>query len=219
MSMNIEQARFNMVEQQVRPWDVLDARILDLLFQVRREDFVPPAWRALAFADLEIPLGHGQSMLSPKMEARMVQEVALEPTDRVLEIGSGSGYVAALLGHLAAEVLSVEIIPEFVTAAAARLALAAAGRNVRVVQGDGARDWAAGSPWNVILLSGSVPSDPLALLERLAPDGRLLAVVGDAPMMHACLWSRRETGFAKEVLFETVIPPLSNAPEPIRFSF
>ena len=217
--MNIEQARFNMVEQQIRPWEVLDARVLDLLFQLRREDFVPPQWRALAFADLEIPLGHGVSMLSPKMEARMVQELALTPTDRVLEIGTGSGYVAALLAFLAAEVLSVELIPELASSAAARVAAATAGRQVRVVQGDGARDWPEGAPWDAILLSGSVPEVPESLLERLTPGGRLLAVVGDAPVMRAGLWTRRAQGFTHSILFETVIPPLRNEHAPARFSF
>jgi protein-L-isoaspartate(D-aspartate) O-methyltransferase len=217
--MNIEQARFNMVEQQVRPWEVLDAKVLDLLFKLRREDFVPPDWHKLAFADLEIPLGHGAAMLAPRVEARMVQDLALEPTDRVLEIGTGSGYVAALIAHLAAEVVSVEIVPELATSAAARVAAACPGRKVTVVQGDGAQDWAAGAPWNAILLSGSVPEEPTALLHRLAPGGRLLAVVGDAPLMHARVWTRRDAGFSSRILFETVIPPLRNAKSPERFSF
>ena len=217
--MNIEEARFNMIEQQVRPWEVLDARVLDLLFKVRREDFVPEHWRSLAFADLEVPLGHGASMLSPKLEARMVQELALEPTDRVLQIGTGSGYVAALLGHLAAEVLSVELVPELAAAAAARLAAQFPDKAIKVVHGDGACDWPEGGPWNAILLSGSVPVEPRALIERLAPGGRLLAVVGDAPVMRACLLTRRESGCAVQVLFETVIAPLQNAVEPDRFRF
>ncbi len=217
--MNIEQARFNMVEQQVRPWDVLDPKVLDLLFQVRREDFVPESMRELAFADIEIPIGHGVTLLQPRMEARMVQELALEPTDRVLEIGTGSGYMATLMGFLADEVLSVEIVPELARSAAARVAAAAPGRKIRVVQGDGARDWAEGGPWNAILLTGSVPSEPRALLDRLAPGGRLLAVVGDAPAMRACLWTRGPQGLSHSVLFETVIPELRNAQEPERFSF
>lgn len=217
--MNIEQARFNMVEQQVRPWDVLDPKVLDLLFQVRREDFVPESMRELAFADIEIPIGHGVTLLQPRMEARMVQELALEPTDRVLEIGTGSGYMATLMGFLADEVLSVEIVPELARSAATRVAAAAPGRKIRVVQGDGARDWAEGGPWNAILLTGSVPSEPRALLDRLAPGGRLLAVVGDAPAMRACLWTRGPQGLSHSVLFETVIPELRNAQEPERFSF
>jgi len=216
--MNIEQARFNMVEQQIRPWDVLDSQILDLLFEVRREDFVPEAWRGLAFADLEIPLGENAMMLSPKMEARMLQELMVRNTDRALEIGTGTGYVAALLGRLAKEVTTVEIQPTLAKSAAERLAKQGAN-NVTVVQGDAAQDWSAGAPWDVILVSGAIPSEPTALLQRLTIGGRLLAVVGDAPVMHATLWTRIEQGFQSLVLFETVIPSLFNAPQPERFSF
>jgi protein-L-isoaspartate(D-aspartate) O-methyltransferase len=216
--MNIEQARFNMVEQQIRPWDVLDSQILDLLFEVRREDFVPEAWRGLAFADLEIPLGENAMMLSPKMEARMLQECVIRHSDRVLEIGTGSGYVAALLARLAKEVTSVEINPTLAKYAMERLAKQGAN-NVKVVQGDAAHDWSEGAPWDVILISGAIPSEPTALLQRLTIGGRLLAVVGDAPVMHATLWTRVEQGFQSLVLFETVIPSLINAPQPERFSF
>jgi protein-L-isoaspartate(D-aspartate) O-methyltransferase len=217
-TMNIEQARFNMVEQQIRPWDVLDSQILDLLFEIRREDFVPEAWRGLAFADLEIPLGENAMMLSPKMEARMLQELAIRHSDRALEIGTGSGYVSALLGKLAKEVTTVEINSKLAQAARDRLAKHSAD-NVKVVQGDAAHDWSDGAPWDVILISGAVPSEPTALLQRLAIGGRLLAVVGDAPVMHATLWTRLEEGFQSLVLFETVIPTLHNAPQPERFSF
>jgi protein-L-isoaspartate(D-aspartate) O-methyltransferase len=158
-------------------------------------------------------------MLSPKMEARMVQELALEPGDRVLEIGAGSGYVAALLAHLAAEVVSVEIVPELARSAAERVAVAAPGRRVKVVPGDGARDWQDPAAWNAILLSGSVPVAPQTLLNRLAPGGRLVAVLGDAPAMQACVWTRHPQGFTRTTLFETVIPALRNALEPQRFSF
>jgi protein-L-isoaspartate(D-aspartate) O-methyltransferase len=216
--MNIEQARFNMVEQQIRPWDVLDSQILDLLFEIRREDFVPEAWRGLAFADLEIPLGENAMMLSPKMEARMLQELAIRHSDRTLEIGTGSGYVSALLGKLAKEVTTVEINSQLAQAARDRLTKHGAD-NVKVVQGDAANDWSDGAPWDVILISGAVPSEPTALLQRLAIGGRLLAVVGDAPVMHATLWTRLEEGFQSLVLFETVIPTLHNAPQPERFSF
>jgi len=218
MTMNIEQARFNMIEQQIRPWDVLDSQILDLLFEVRREDFVPEAWRGLAFADLEIPLGVNAMMLSPKMEARMLQELAIRPTDRALEIGTGSGYVAALLGRLAQEVTTVEINPVLAQLAAERLSKQGANR-VKVVQGDAAQDWSEGAPWDVILISGAIPKEPKDLLHRLKVGGRLLAVVGDAPVMHATLWTRLEQGFQSLVLFETVIPSLHNAPQPERFSF
>lgn len=216
--MNIEQARFNMIEQQIRPWDVLDTQILDLLFEVRREDFVPEAWRGLAFADLEIPLGENAVMLSPKMEARMLQELVIRNTDRALEVGTGSGYVAALLARLAREVTTVEINPKLAQAATERLSKHGA-TNVKVVQGDAANDWYDGAPWDVILVSGALPSEPADLLQRLTIGGRLLAVVGDAPVMHATLWTRHEHGFQSLVLFETVIPSLRNAHQPERFSF
>jgi len=218
LTMNIEQARFYMVEQQIRPWDVLDSQILDLLFEVRREDFVPEAWRGLAFADLEIPLGENAMMLSPKMEARMLQELVIRNTDHALEIGTGSGYVAALLGRLAQDVTSIEINPTLAKAAAERLSKLGAA-NVKVQQGDAAKDWSDGAPWDVILVSGAVPTEPSALLQRLKVGGRLLAVVGDAPVMHATLWTRLDQGFQSLVLFETVIPSLHNASQPERFSF
>ena len=216
--MNIEQARFNMVEQQIRPWDVLDARILDLLFKVRREDFVPDAWRTLAFADLEVPLGYGATMLSPKLEARMLQELNLAQTDRALEIGTGSGYVAALLGQLVREVVTVEIVPQLADAARARLEQLGAS-NVTVVQGDGATDWADATPFDAILVSGALAEAPEGLLLRLAEGGRLLAIIGDAPVMRATLFSRTPAGIRASVLFETVIAPLRNAQQPERFSF
>lgn len=216
--MNVEQARFNMVEQQVRPWDVLDARILDLLFEVRREDFVPPAWRTLAFSDLEIPLGHDAVMLSPKMEARMLQELDLHAAGHALEIGTGSGYVAALMGRLAHQVTSVEIVPELAASAAARLHSLGCD-NVDVMVGDGARDWPQRSDWDAILVSGALPTQPDGLLSRLAPGGRLLAVIGDAPVMRAILWQRTGAGFQHTVLFETQIPSLRNASQPERFTF
>jgi protein-L-isoaspartate(D-aspartate) O-methyltransferase len=217
-TMNIEQARFNMVEQQIRPWDVLDSQILDLLFEVRREDFVPEAWRGLAFADLEIPLGENATMLSPKMEARMLQELVIRQTDHALEIGTGSGYVAALLGRLAKEVTTVEIKPDLAQSAKERL-IQHGATNVKVLQGDAAHDWIEGAPWDVILISGAIPKEPSQLLQRLNIGGRLLAVVGDAPVMRATLWTRLERGFQSLVLFETVIPNLHNAPQPERFSF
>lgn len=216
--MNIEQARFNMVEQQVRPWEVLDSKVLDLLFEVRREDFVPAAWRTLAFADIEIPLGHGAMMLQPRLEARLVQDLGVRPTDRVLHIGTGSGYVAALLGRLAANVVSVERVPEL--AAAARAHLHQAGiANVTVVEGDAARDWADGGPWDAILVSGGLPAEPSALLARLVEGGRLMAVVGEAPLMRATRYERTAGQVVARVLYETVIPMLANAAAPERFTF
>lgn len=216
--MDIEQARFNMVEQQVRTWEVLDPEILDLLFVVRREEFVPPAYRALAFADLEIPLGDGERMWTPKMEARVLQELELKPSETVLEIGSGSGYFTALLSKRAGEVLSVEINARLL--AEARTHLAAAGvRNARLQGGDGARGWDSDA-YDAIVLTGSTPVLPESWLNQLRPGGRIFAVVGDAPAMKARMTRWTAPGaIAHEDLFETVVAPLKNAPQPARFVF
>ncbi len=217
--MNIEQARFNMVEQQIRPWEVLDITVLDLLYEVRREDFVPEAWRGLAFVDMEIPLGLGEAMLSPKLEARLLQELHLKKSDRVLEVGTGSGYMAALLGRLAGTVTSVEIHPELAAQAAQKLN-AHGHHNVSVEVGDAAQGWRPGSQWDVILLTGSVPVLPQPLLDAIAPGGCLLAVVGDAPAMEVVRWKQDGAGALRsEILFETVIPPLNHALQPVRFQF
>jgi protein-L-isoaspartate(D-aspartate) O-methyltransferase len=217
--MNIEQARFNMVEQQVRTWEVLDPGVLDLLYAVPREAFVPPAYRKLAFADMEIPLGEGESMMAPKMEARIVQELALRKTDRVLEVGTGSGYLTALLARCAAHVYSLEIRP----------ALAAFGRdnlsrhgaaNVTLDLADGARGDAKRAPYDAIVLTGSTPILPAGLKEQLSPGGRLFAVVGEAPVMVARLITCTAPGaFGAVDLFDTVIAPLVNADRPSRFRF
>ncbi|MCL2524383.1 MAG: protein-L-isoaspartate O-methyltransferase [Betaproteobacteria bacterium] len=206
--MNIEQARFNMIEQQIRPWDVLDPQVLDLLFVVKREQFTPPAYRNLAFADMEIPLGEGQVMLAPKIEAKLVQELGLQKTDKVLEIGAGSGYMAALLAARAAHVVSVESRPAL--AEQARRNLAAAGvDNVTVETGDGVNGWLARAPYDVIVVSGSLPELPAALLAQLRPGGRLAAIVGTAPVMEAVLVTCTGDGAYNRVnLFETVVPPL-----------
>lgn len=217
--MNIEHARFNMIEQQIRPWDVLDQTVLDLLLKVRREDFVPQAHRALAFVDMEIPLGHGQSMWAPRMEARVLQELAIQPGERVLEVGTGSGYFAALLAAQAAEVASVDIIPEF--AEAARRKLRAHGiANVETHVGDAARDWPDPSDFDVIVLTGSTPLLSESWRERLRPGGRLFAIVGTAPAMQAQLITRTQAGATRSVtLFETCVTPLVNAPQPAAFVF
>ena len=216
--MDFEQARFNMVEQQVRTWEVLDPEVLDLLFVVRREEFVPPAYRMLAFADLEIPLGDGERMWTPKMEARVLQELELKPNETVLEIGTGSGYLTALLTRRAGEVVSVEINPRLL--AEGRAHLAAAGvRNARVQSGDGARGWGSETS-DAIVLTGSTPVLPESWLKQLKPGGRLFAVVGDAPAMTARLTRWTAPGaIVHEDLFETVIAPLRNAPQPARFVF
>jgi protein-L-isoaspartate(D-aspartate) O-methyltransferase len=217
--MDIEHARHNMIEQQIRPWDVLDQSVLDLLLKLRREDFVPPAHRALAFVDMEIPLGHGQSMWPPRLEARVLQELAIQPGERVLEVGTGSGYFAALLAAQAAEVASVEIIPEL--AEAARRTLRAHGvANVATHVGDAARDWFDPAGFDVIVLTGSTPLLPDTWCERLREGGRLFAIVGEAPVMQARLVTRGAAGVARgTTLFETCVTPLINAPQPAAFVF
>jgi protein-L-isoaspartate(D-aspartate) O-methyltransferase len=214
---DFEQARYNMVEQQIRPWEVLDQDVLDLLFVVRREEFVPAAYRTLAFADFEIPLPGGARMWTPKMEARVLQSLALAPADRVLEIGTGSGYFTALCASVAAEVVSVEI--DVPTVERARAKLAQGYANVRVEQGDGARGYGT-EAYDAIVLTGSTPVLPDRFLEQLRPGGRLFAVVGEAPVMKARLirWSG-PGGRTQTDLFETVVEPLVNAPQPARFVF
>ena len=217
-AMDIERARFNMVEQQIRTWDVLDQDILDLLFTVRREEFVPTAYRMLAFADLEIPLGDGEKMWTPKMEARVLQELALAPGETVLEIGTGSGYFTALLASRGAEVTSVEINPRLAAEARTRLArpgLAA----VEQREGDGAQGFGS-DVYDAIVLTGSTPILPPSLVAQLKPGGRLFAVVGDAPAMTArMVRSVGPESVTTTVLFETVIEPLRNAAQPARFRF
>jgi protein-L-isoaspartate(D-aspartate) O-methyltransferase len=217
--MNIEQARYNMVEQQIRPWDVLDQDVLNLLFKIRREDFVPEAHRALAFVDMEIPLGHGQAMWTPKLEARVIQEVAIQPTDRVLEIGTGSGYLTALLAAEAAEVVSVDIVPEF-TAAATQKLRAHGFNNVELHTGDAARDWPDEAGFDVIVLTGSTPLLSDAFRRRLKVGGRLFAIVGEPPVMQAQIMTCTAPGSTRSiVLFETCVAPLLNAPHPAAFVF
>ncbi len=217
--MNFEQARFNMVEQQIRPWEVLDTDVLDLLFRVKREDFVPEDHRALAFADLEVPLGHGESMMQPKIEARLLQELGLQPQETVYEVGTGSGYVTALLASLARHVTSAEIHPDL-QARAAQSLRGAGIANVTLLQGDSARAPLVESSFDAIVLTGSVPVLPQAFLDRLNPGGRLFAVVGDPPVMEAMLLRQPERGAVQQTkLFETLLRPLVNAPQPGRFRF
>ncbi len=214
---NVEQMRFNMVEQQIRPWDVLDMRVLDLLTKVKREQFVPPARREMAFMDIEIPLGYGACMWQPKLEARAVQALRVGRGDRVLEVGSGSGYLTALLSHLAAHVTSVEIVPELHAFAEKNLA-AHHIDNVAMTLGDAAQGWPG--LYDVIVLTGSVPVLPEAFQNSLTPGGRLFAIVGDAPAMQAKLITRVAPGvFESTTLFETSVAPLQNALQPKRFVF
>lgn len=217
--MNIEQARFNMVENQIRPWEVLDQKVLDLLYVVKREDFVPAAYRMLAFSDMEIPIGQGEHMWQPKIEARVLQELAIKPTDQVLEIGTGSGYFAALLAHRAQHVYSVEIQPELKASAEANLRGASVA-NVTVELGDGANGWTKHSPCDVIVLTGSTPVLPQQFLQQMKPGARLFAIVGNLPVMTARLITCAGDGVYNTVdLFETNIAPLANAPAGERFNF
>jgi len=217
--MNVEQARFNMIEQQIRTWEVLDPVVLDLLFEVKREDFVPPEYRGVAFADLELPLGHGEAMMPPKMEARVLQEVGVQPHEEVYEVGTGSGYLTALLARRARHVTSAEIHGDLRQRAAANLRAAGIG-NVTLLEGDSARAPLAESAFDVIVLTGSTPILPQAFLDRLKPGGRLFAVVGDPPAMKAMLVRQPVPGsFQHRELFETVLKPLLNCAQPARFRF
>ena len=216
---SIAQARFNMIEQQIRPWNVLDLSVLELLGVVKREDFVPPAFKGLAFADMEIPLPGGQSMLAPRVEARLLQDLAVQKHEKVLEIGAGSGYMAALLAHRAHRVVSLEILPELVTLARANLDRAGI-TNVEVRNFDGSKGEPGDSPFDVILLSGSVAEVPQHLLSLLKVGGRLAAIVGEEPVMRATFVTRvNETEYSTTQPWDTVAPRLQNFPEPARFQF
>jgi protein-L-isoaspartate(D-aspartate) O-methyltransferase len=227
--MNYEQARFNMIEQQIRPWEVLDSQVLSLLALVKREDFLPPALRAMAFSDMEIPLGSkpGQCMLAPKVEARILQDLAVQKHEKVLEIGAGSGYMAALLAHRAQQVITMEIDPDL--AQMARNNLKKSGvYNAEVRTGDGAAKLSQAStgndalsgPFDVIVLSGSVAEVPPALLAMLKPGGRLSAIVGDEPVMRATLVTHVGNGaFRTTQAWDTVAPRLLNFREPSKFNF
>jgi len=216
---NVEQARFNMIEQQVRPWNVENSSVLELLASVKREDFVPLAHKALAFADLEIPLPGGQAMLPPRLQARLLQDLALQPSDKVLEIGTGSGYTTALMARQAQRVLSLEINPDIATLARANLQKANI-TNVEVRVADGAAGAAADAPFDAILLGGSVTEVPQALLSQLKVGGRLIAVVGNEPIMHAMLIERTsQTHYKTTEKWDSNAPRLKNFPEPSAFKF
>ena len=230
--MNIEQARFNMIEQQIRPWDVLDLGVLSLLAMVRREDFVPAAYKALAFVDCEVPLANGipngqddqggqdrPCMLAPRVEARLLQEAHVQRHERVLEVGAGSGFMAALLAHRAQSVISLERVPALAAMAAANLRHAGV-LNASVREMDGARGLVGEAPFDVIMLSGSVPEVPQVLLDQLKIGGRLLAIVGFEPVMHALRITRLSaTALQSDQLFDTVAPRLTGIHEPSSFVF
>lgn len=216
--MNVDLARRNMVEQQIRPWEVLDTRVLAALSHVRRERFVPSGHEAIAFADLEVPIGHGESMMAPRVEARILQEVDLQPTDLVYEVGTGSGHLTALLARLGAHVTSAEIHDDFRLAAAARLA-AEGIRNVTLLGGDSALAPLGDGAYDVIVLTGSTPELPGAFVRALRPGGRLFAVVGQLPVMRATLFRAQAGAVGAEILFETVLKPLVHAARAPRFRF
>jgi protein-L-isoaspartate(D-aspartate) O-methyltransferase len=224
--MQTELARFNMIEQQIRPWDVLDPVVLELLASMRREDFVPAAYRSLAFVDTQVPLlpgaPGGTCMLEPKVEARLLQELKLQRHEKVLEIGTGSGFMAALLAHRSMHVHTLECRSEL-----AQMAREALRRNGvlnatvhEVTPAQGASGLAAEGPFDAIVLSGSVAEVPRGLLEQLKPGGRLVAVVGNEPIMTARLVTRSgAAAFAERDLFDTLAPRLAGFGEPSRFSF
>jgi len=210
MTIDYAHARELMVEQQIRPWDVLDIKVLDVLARLPREAFVADAHRALAYADVELPIGHGQKMMKPVIEGRTLQALDLQPTDEVLEIGTGSGYQAALLGYLAQQVTSVEIDSRLVTFAQQNLQMNNV-TNVKVETGDGRNGWGS-TEYDAILVTGSVPVVPDALKYQLRVGGRLVVVVGQAPVMTACRITRTTAASFETVnLFETVIKPLRGA--------
>ncbi len=219
--MDMEQARFNMVEQQIRPWDVLDQKVLDLLFKMKREDFVPPAWRMLALADMDIPLAHGERMLSPKLEARILQETGIRDGERILEIGTGSGYMTALLAGMAGSgsVHSIDIVAEFTESAREKLAQHGI-TNVTLETGDAARGWSGVENYDLVVMTGSLPVLPDVWLKGLKVGARLFAVVGECPVMEARLITRlTPDNWQARDIFETCIPPLKNAQAVEHFVF
>ena len=217
--MDFEKARFNMVEQQIRPWDVLNTQVLDLLFHVKREEFVSDKQKTIAFVDTDLPLPTGSRMLEPKMEARLVQELNLAPEDKVLEIGTGSGYLTALLASFSKHVYSLDIDPAMTALAKANLARANI-HNVTLVTANGVDGLPTNAPFNAIVVGGSLPTLPEALTSQLAVGGRLLVVLGDAPSMSLTLIEREsETGLRTTKLFETGLTPLKDVEQPERLAF
>ncbi len=215
--MNFEQARFNMIEQQIRTWEVLDQDILNLVMEVHREDFIPEEYKQLALADTQIPLAHGQITMTPKVEARLLQSVDIQTKDKVLEIGTGCAYLTALMAKMAHEVTSVDIYSVFTEQAAKKLKQYNI-ENVKLENGDVIKGWESSSPYDVIVVTGSVPLLEAHYQEQLAPKGRSFIVVGNSPVMDALLISRvGNNEWAKEILFETEITPLIGAKEAKKF--
>lgn len=217
--MNLEQARTNMIKQQVRAWNVLDEKVLQLLAQVPRELFVAEEYRQVAFADVSLPLGHGQVMWTPKEEGRMLQAVAIQASDMVLEVGTGSGYVTALLAQQAKHVHSIDIFPEFITQAQFKLERINVN-NVTLQCADATKPWVNAARYDVIVVTGSVPVLPVEFQQLLAISGRLYVIVGNGPVMQAQLVTRQKVhDWSVEVLFETVVPPLYHVTQPALFEF
>lgn len=216
--MDFEKARYNMIEQQVRTWEVLDQDVLDLLADVHREDFMPTAYRRVALADVGIPIGHGEITMTPKAEARLLQSLLLEATDKVLEIGTGCGYLTALLGRSAQSVISVDIYEDFTRTAGERLAEHGI-HNVQLETGDAVNGWPAQAPYDAIAVTGSVPVLTESFQSQLAVGGRLFVIVGESPVMEARLITRiGEREWSSESLFETDLPPLVGAPRQQHFT-
>lgn len=217
--MNFEQARLNMVEQQIRPWEVLDQTVLDAVAAIPRDEFVPDAYRTLAYSDIAVPLGYGEEMMTPKLEARLLQSLNLDPNDRALEVGTGSGYLTALLAHLAGHVTSIEINPALLGSAEQKLA-AHNFSNCHLEQGDGIDGWSERQPYEAIVLTGSVAGKVPAVERQLTIGGRLFVVIGSSPVMEACLVTRvGESEFTTESLFETDLKPLAGGETRARFNF
>jgi len=218
MLTNAEIARQNMIENQVRPWEVLDPRVLDVLSAVRRDDFVPARYRSIAFADMAIPIGHGETMMKPTVEGRMLQALGVKPGERVLEIGTGSGFVTACLARLGGAVTSVEIHADFADAARARVA-AAGARNVHVEVADALRVFRAADRFDAVVVTGAIYAVPEVFRSWVAPAGRLFAIVGESPAMQAMLYTRAdELHWREESLFETDLGYLTHAEPPRRFT-
>ncbi len=218
-TMNLEQARFNMIEQQIRPWDVLDDRVLEILSSTPREDFVPEQYRALAFTDISVPLSHGQVMMPPKLEGKLLQSLTIQPTDQILEIGTGSGYLTACLAKLGSSVQSVDLYDDF-TAQAEVLLKQHKIDNVTLATGDAAAGWKSDTDFDVIAVTGSLPVLHQSFHNLLQPGGRLFVIVGKPPVMQAILVTRvADQEWNRESLFETSVPALVNAPQPEAFRF
>ena len=216
---DIEKARYNMAEQQIRPWEVFDEKVLEVMQQVPRERFVPHAYRSLAFADLRIPLGHDEVMMEPKVEARMLQALAIKPTDHILEIGTGSGFVTACLATLGNSVVSYDIHEDFIESAREKLSLQGINNAHLHLGNPLTLEDLPAEAFDVVAVTGSMPSYDPALEAVLTRGGRLFQVVGESPVMHAMLVTRKGDEFIQDFLFETDLPPLRHIPAPSHFRF